>query len=55
MGPIIAGFMFDSTGGYEPPFTIFGLIVAFAAVMVLTATPPGPLLQGAATIQPAMK
>ena len=55
MGPIIAGFMFDSTGGYETPFTIFGLIVAFAAVMVLTATPPGPLLQGAATIQPAMK
>jgi len=55
MGPIIAGFMFDSTGGYETPFTIFGLIVAFAAVMVLTATPPSPVLQGAATIQPAMK
>ena len=55
IGPIIAGFMFDSTGGYETPFTIFGLIVAFAAVMVLTATPPGPLFQGAATIQPAMK
>ena len=55
IGPIIAGFMFDSTGGYETPFTIFGLIVAFAAVMVLTATPPGPLLQGTATIQPAMK
>ena len=55
IGPIIAGFMFDSTGGYETPFTIFGLIVAFAAVMVLTATPPSPVLQGAATIQPAMK
>ena len=55
IGPIIAGFMFDSTGGYETPFTVFGIIVAFAAVMVLTATPPGPPLQDAATIQPAMK
>jgi len=55
IGPIIAGFMFDSTGGYETPFTVFGIIVAFAAVMVLTATPPGPLPQGAATIRPAMK
>ena len=55
IGPIIAGFMFDSTGGYGTPFTVFGIIVAFAAVMVLIATPPGPLPQGAATIRPAMK
>ena len=45
MGPIIAGFMFDATGGYETPFTIFGILVAVAAVVVLAATPPGPLLR----------
>jgi MFS family permease len=53
LGPIIAGFMFDSTGGYETPFTLFGIVVAFAAVMVLAATPPGPLPQGSAISQPA--
>ncbi|MDA1128264.1 MAG: MFS transporter [Chloroflexi bacterium] len=46
MGPIIAGFMADSTGGYKTPFTIFGIIVAVAALMVLTATPPGPIPVG---------
>ncbi|MCH7735787.1 MAG: MFS transporter [Chloroflexi bacterium] len=55
LGPIIAGFMFDSTGGYETPFTIFGILVAFAAVIVLTATPPGPLPEGSASLQPAVE
>ena len=55
MGPIIAGVMFDSTGGYQTPFTVFGIIVAFAAVMVLAATPPGPLPQGSALTQPAVE
>ena len=41
LGPLIAGFMFDFTGGYRTPFTVFGLIVATAAVMVLAAIPPG--------------
>ena len=54
MGPIIAGFMFDSTGSYETPFTVFGVIVAFAAVMVLAATPPGPLPHCAATVPPVV-
>ncbi len=53
MGPIIAGFMFDATGGYVMPFTIFGIIVAVAAVMVLTATPPGPLPQSGGLVQPS--
>ena len=53
MGPIIAGFMFDATGGYETPFTIFGILVAFAAVMVLAATPPGPLPQASSLMQPS--
>ncbi len=52
MGPIIAGFMFDGTGGYETPFTIFGILVAIGAVIVLTATPPGPLPQGSTSGQP---
>ena len=55
IGPIIAGFMYDSTGGYETPFTAFGIIVAFAAVMVLTATPPGPLPQGGVLVQPIVE
>ena len=55
IGPIIAGFMYDSTGGYETPFTAFGIIVAFAAVMVLTATPPGPLPQGSVLVQPIVQ
>lgn len=54
LGPIVAGFMFDSTGGYETPFTVFGIIVAFAAVMVLTATPPGPLPQAVGSVQPSV-
>ena len=55
IGPIVAGFMYDSTGGYETPFTAFGIIVAFAAVMVLTATPPGPLPQGSVLVQPIVE
>ena len=55
MGPIIAGFMYDSTGGYQTPFTLFGIIVAFAAVIVLTATPPGPLPQGGGILGPAVE
>ncbi len=55
MGPIIAGVMFDSTGGYQTPFTIFGIIVAFAAVMVLAATPPGPLPQESVLVEPIVE
>ena len=55
IGPIVAGFMFDSTGGYQTPFTVFGIIVAFAAVMVLAATPPGPLPQGSVLVEPIIE
>jgi MFS family permease len=54
MGPMIAGFMFDATGGYETPFMIFGIIVGIGAVLVLTATPPGPLPRGSALVRPAV-
>ena len=53
MGPILAGFMFEATGGYELPFTIFGIAVALAAVMVLAAAPPGPLPPGSPSIHPS--
>jgi MFS family permease len=55
IGPVVAGFMFDSTGGYETPFTVFGIIVAFAAVIVLAATPPGPLPVGSVTVEPVVE
>ncbi len=54
LGPIVAGFMFDATGGYQTPFTVFGIIVAFAAVMVLAATPPGPLPQESTALEPSV-
>ena len=40
IGPVISGFMFDSTGSYQVPFFIFGAGVVVAAVGVLAATPP---------------
>ena len=54
LGPIVAGFMFDATGGYKTPFTVFGIIVAFAAVVVLAATPPGRLTQSSVTPEPSV-
>ena len=54
LGPIVAGFMFDATGGYKTPFTVFGIIVTFAAVVVLAATPPGRLPQVSATPEPSV-
>ena len=43
IGPVVAGFMFDATGGYRIPFTIFGVVVCFGAAMVLAARPPVPV------------
>ena len=40
IGPVISGFMFDSSGSYQLPFFIFGAGVVVAAVGVLAATPP---------------
>ena len=41
IGPIIAGFMFDATGGYRAPFIILAAAVSLGALLVLSATPPG--------------
>ena len=54
LGPIVAGFMFDATGGYKTPFTVFGVIVAFAAVVVLAAASPGRLPQSSVTPEPSV-
>ena len=54
LGPIVAGFMFDATSGYKTPFTVFGIIVAFAAVVVLAATFPGRLPQSSVTPEPSV-
>ena len=54
LGPIVAGFMFDATGGYKTPFTVFGIIVAFAALVVLAATSPGRLPQSSVTPEPSV-
>lgn len=40
IGPVVSGFMFDSSGSYHLPFFIFGAGVVIAAVGVLAATPP---------------
>lgn len=40
LGPIIAGVLFDLTGGYRLPFTIFTISALLAGILVLTATPP---------------
>ena len=41
IGPLIAGVMFDVTGGYQMPFRGFAAALSLAAVLVLAATPPG--------------
>jgi hypothetical protein len=44
--------MFDATGDYRAPFTVFGIIVGIAAVMVLAAKPPGPLPRVSSVAEP---
>ena len=40
LGPIIAGVLFDVTGGYRLPFMVFTASALLAGLLVLTATPP---------------
>ena len=42
VGPVVAGFMYDSTQSYGKAFVIFASAVSLAALMVLTAIPPSP-------------
>jgi sugar phosphate permease len=39
-GPVIAGFVFDATGGYYHAFVFFAGAVALGSLLVLTAVPP---------------
>ena len=41
IGPVVSGFMFDTSGGYFVPFVIFGSAVGLVALLVLAAVPPG--------------
>jgi sugar phosphate permease len=40
LGPVIAGVLFDVTGGYRLPFLVFAASALLAGILVLTATPP---------------
>ena len=40
IGPVVSGFMFDTSGGYLLPFVIFGGAVGLSALLVLAAIPP---------------
>lgn len=51
IGPVVAGFMFDITGGYRAPFIIFGIIVSLGALFVLGAIPPGRISRSTTPLQ----
>ena len=40
VGPIVAGFLYVATGGYETPFFIFAGAASAAGLLVLSAAPP---------------
>ena len=40
IGPVVSGFMFDTSGGYFLPFIIFGSAVVLSALLVMAAVPP---------------
>ena len=40
VGPVLAGFMYDSRESYQLPFIIFAVAAFMAALLVLNATPP---------------
>ena len=40
LGPVIAGFMFDSFDSYRMPFTVFAAAVFLAGILALAAVPP---------------
>ena len=40
IGPVLAGLMYDATGGYQAPFLVFTVVASSAGLMALFATPP---------------
>ena len=40
VGPILAGFLFDTTGSYQTPFLVFASAVWAGGLLVLAAVPP---------------
>jgi MFS family permease len=45
IGPVVAGFMFDAAGTYQPTFLVFAIALSLAAVLVLGAIPPRKLAE----------
>ena len=41
VGPVFAGYVFDTTGSYDKAFLVFGLCFAVGAVVMLLAKRPG--------------
>ena len=39
-GPILAGYVYDSTGSYDTAFIVFAVATAVSMVLVLMARPP---------------
>lgn len=42
IGPVLAGWIFDTTGSYEIAFLLFAVTLAMAVVIMLFVTPPKP-------------
>lgn len=40
LGPVLAGFLFDTTGSYQAPFLVFASAVWAGGLLVLAAVPP---------------
>jgi cyanate permease len=43
MGPILAGWIYDTTGSYQIAFVLFAVTLGIAVVIMLFAAPPKPL------------
>ena len=42
IGPVLAGWIFDTTGSYEIAFLLFAITLGMSAVIMLFVTPPKP-------------
>ena len=42
IGPVISGYVYDSTGSYEKAFLGFAVASIVSMMLVLMARPPGP-------------
>ena len=52
-GPLLAGFLFDVTGSYVVPFTIFAVSYLVGTVLIISARPPTRLVPISEAVAPA--